>query len=216
MSTATLTGTKYLKQRVKELPQQPGVYQMYGAANHLLYIGKAKCLARRVNDYTNYHQLSARIGRMVSQVVRIEYVITKTEAEALLLEANLVKQRQPKYNILLKDDKSYPFVVIDRNHNYPRIVKYRGKVQKNSDYYGPFASAKAVDLAIAELQRIFLLRPCSDNYFNSRKRPCLQYQIKRCSGPCVGKIKQHQYSELVNQARQFLNGKASQVRTQLT
>lgn len=214
-SNSNLTGVAYLKSRLKDLPTNAGIYKMYNVQGELLYIGKAKNIARRVSDYTSYEQLTARIGRMVSQIYNLEVITTRNDAEALLLEANLIRNLQPKYNILLKDDKSYPFVVIDRSNDFPRVAKYRGKQAKGKDCYGPFASGKDVDAALTELQKLFLLRPCSDSYFSSRTRPCLQYQIKRCSAPCVGKISASEYSQLVGQATRFLRGESKKLQQQL-
>ena len=180
---------------------------MIGTQDRMLYIGKAKNLANRVSSYAQLRDLSTRILRMVSQVVRVEFTVTKNEAEALLVEANFIRRYRPHYNILLKDDKSFPYLRITRGHAYPRIEKYRGAQDNPGEYFGPFASVGALNETMALLQKIFLLRPCSDSYFKNRARPCLQYQIKRCSAPCVRYISEEAYGEKLEQARGFLRGK---------
>lgn len=181
---------------------------MLDAEDQALYVGKAKQLPKRVASYTRPDRLPYRLQRMIAHTVRMEFTTTETEAEALLLEANLIKKLQPRYNILLKDDKSFPYISLTLDHAFPRITKHRGKQKKGHEYYGPFASAGDVNKTINILQRIFLLRPCTDSYFAGRDRPCLEYQIKRCSAPCVGKISQTDYQKLIDQARDFLSGKS--------
>lgn len=196
------------------MPTGPGVYRMLGADGEVLYVGKAKNLTKRVTSYTHGRRLTYRLQRMVAQTVAMEIVTTETEAEALLLEANLIKRLKPKYNILLRDDKTFPYILLT-DHVFPRITKHRGSKKQKGAYFGPFASAGDVNETIENLQKIFLLRPCSDSYFASRKRPCLEYQIKRCSAPCVGKISEDDYQHLVDQARAFLSGKSREIQKQL-
>lgn len=199
---------------VETLPLSPGVYRMLNAAGDVLYVGKARQLKRRVANYTHPAGLSIRIQRMVAETRMMEIVLTHTEAEALLLESNLIKKLLPRYNVLLRDDKGFPHILLTGDHPFPQLVKHRGARNRKGEYFGPFAAAHAVTQAIIDLQRVFLLRNCSDAYFAARKRPCLQYQIKRCSGPCVGRIDEAGYGELVNQARLFLTGRSSEIQGQ--
>ena len=200
-------GVDAIRAALKTMPQAPGVYRMIGADGHILYIGKAKNLANRVASYAQLRDLSTRIFRMVSQVVSVECTVTQSEAEALLVEANFIRRYHPRYNILLKDDKSFPYLLLSGDHRYPRIEKHRGSQTKRGEYFGPFASVGALSETMVMLQKIFLLRPCSDLYFKNRTRPCLQYQIKRCSAPCVGLIDPATYGEQVGRARDFLKGR---------
>jgi excinuclease ABC subunit C len=202
-------GIALIRQVSQTLPHLPGIYKMLDEEQKPLYIGKAKVLAQRVPAYANIESLPNRLKRMVSLVQSIEYITTKTEAEALLLEASLIRSIRPPYNISLKDDKSFPYIIFEDKHDYPRIAKYRGKKKPGVTYFGPFASAKNVNETIVELQKMFLVRPCTDAFFSARQRPCLQYQIKRCSAPCVAKISPHDYGELVKQAKDFLAGKTA-------
>ncbi|MFN7039063.1 MAG: excinuclease ABC subunit UvrC, partial [Alphaproteobacteria bacterium] len=197
-------------------PHEPGVYRMLDNAGKVLYIGKAKNLYKRVINYTQLDRLSHRIKNMVQQTASMEIVTTSSEAEALLLEANLIRNLQPRYNILLRDDKSFPYILLREDHPYSQATKYRGSKNVKGKYYGPFASVRDVNDTISHLQKIFFLRSCSDNYFENRKRPCMLYQIKRCSAPCVGKISQPDYQELVNQAGEFLSGKSSNLQKRLS
>ncbi|MBN8827144.1 MAG: excinuclease ABC subunit UvrC [Sphingobacteriia bacterium] len=190
----------------KKLPPKPGVYRMIDANSKILYVGKARNLKKRVSNYASPLRLNNRLIRMVEQIVNIEVIVTASEAEALLLEASLIKSLKPKYNILLRDDKSFPYIFIRTDHEFPQVVKYRGQKKEEGLYFGPFASARDVNNAINELQKIFLLRPCSDNYFSGRKRPCLEYQIKRCSAPCVNFISKDEYNTSVKAAHEFLKG----------
>lgn len=199
-----------IKQAIADMPEVPGVYRMYGKGEQLLYVGKAKNLPARVISYSRTEQLSYRIKRMVAQIERIEYEVTASETEALLLEANQIKKLKPKYNILLRDDKSFPYIKITK-HDFPRVEKFRGKLKKGEEYFGPFANIYAVNDAVMLLQKAFLLRPCSDSYMSNRTSPCLQYQIKRCSAPCVAKISKEGYQELLQQARDFLKGKTTNI-----
>lgn len=204
-----------IRARALEMPRNPGVYQMFDAKGRHLYIGKAKDLPKRVSSYANIQKLPNRLKRMVLQIASIEWILTKTESEALLLEASMIRANKPPFNIALKDDKSFPYITIDKKHDFPRIAKYRGKINKDAMYFGPFASAGAVNQTITELQRIFLIRPCSNDFFASRKRPCLQYQIKRCSAPCVDKISKQDYAFLIKETVDFLSGRNSSVQRML-
>ncbi len=214
LSDNTLSGAAYIREFAARLGMKPGVYRMIDKEGTILYIGKAKHLKNRVTNYASNAGLTNRIQKMVGNTASMQVIETRNEAEALLLEANLIKKHQPRYNILLKDDKSYPYIRLS-DHDYPRIVKHRGKQQKRETYFGPFASAGAVTQTISILQRAFLLRPCSDNIFKNRSRPCLQYQIKRCSAPCVGMVDKEEYSKLIAQASQFLKGKNRELQNQL-
>lgn len=204
-----------IKEQLSILPSKPGVYRMLGEKGDVLYIGKAKNLKKRITSYTMLEKLVPRMQRMVMSAVNLEITTTRTEAEALLLESNLIKNLHPRYNILLRDDKSFPYITIT-GHEYPRVIKYRGEKKKGQVYFGPFASAGDVNRAISAIQKAFLVRPCPDSVFASRSRPCLEYQIKRCSAPCVGKIEKSDYNELVKQAKSFLSGKSSEAQKQLT
>jgi excinuclease ABC subunit C len=208
-------GKKIIKRYVEELPGTPGVYRMLDANGDALYIGKAKNLKNRVSNYVNAEALNTRLQRMVAQTASMQITTTRSEAEALLLEANLVKKFTPRYNILLKDDKSFPYIFFSGDHPYSRLEKHRGAKTKKGKYYGPFVSGHAVNETITLLQKAFLLRPCSDNIFKNRTRPCLQYQIKRCSAPCVQKISTEEYNKLVAQAQAFLSGKSKLIQEQL-
>lgn len=206
-----VTGTQVVGGYLNALPGGPGVYRMINSAGDVLYVGKAKNLRKRVAAYTKPERLSRRIGKMVGETASMEFVTTHTEAEALLLEANLIKRLKPRFNILLRDDKSFPYILATRGHDFPRVLKHRGARSGNGEYFGPFASAWAVNETLAVLQRVFLLRTCSDAVFASRTRPCLQYQIKRCSAPCVGRVPKEDYSALMAQARAFLAGKSRNI-----
>ena len=209
------SGTEIIASYVSKLDNSSGVYRMLDADGCVLYVGKAKSLKKRVANYTGYDRNSLRIQRMISLTRSMEFVITGSEAEALLLEASLIKSLKPRYNVLLRDDKSFPDILIRTEHDFPQIVKHRGK--RNTDkgqYFGPFASAGAVDDTIEMLQRAFLLRDCSDHTFATRDRPCLQYQIKRCSAPCVGMIAQDDYQQSVKHAADFLRGRSHDIITQ--
>ncbi len=209
-------GVKVIKEQVLSMPQVAGVYKMYSAHNICLYVGKAKNLPKRVVSYTKIDALPNRLRRMVSQVSKVEYIVTKTEAEALILEASLIKTDKPIYNIALKDGKSFPYIVIEQKHDFPRITKFRGKPKRGGVYFGPFASAGSVNQTITQIQKIFQIRPCSDVFFESRTRPCLQYQIKRCTAPCVGKISKEKYSELIEDTKKFLNGDSTAIQDHLS
>ncbi len=199
----------------KLAPAAPGVYRMFDAKGDVLYVGKAKNIRKRVTSYARPTGHDSRITRMIAATVTMEFVSTKTETEALLLEANLIKRLRPRFNVLLRDDKSFPYILITSDHWAPQILKHRGARTRPGQYYGPFASAGAVNRTINALQRAFLLRSCSDSFFESRSRPCLLYQIKRCSGPCTGEIDFAGYTELVREANQFLSGRSSSVQKEL-
>ena len=200
---------------LETMPLSPGVYRMLGADGAALYVGKARALKKRVTSYTQIHRLSERLRRMVAETVTMEIVTTHTEAEALLLEANLIKRLKPRYNIVLRDDKSYPWLMLTEDHPYPQITKHRGARVRKASYFGPFASAWAVNQTVTAMQRVFLLRSCADTVFANRSRPCLLHQIRRCSAPCVGRISEADYAALADQARAFLAGKASSVQRDL-
>ncbi len=197
------------------LPIKPGVYRMHDARGDVLYVGKARALKNRVSNYTQVDRLPNRLRRMVAQTRSMTIVTTGSEAEALLLEAQLIKRYRPAYNVLLRDDKSFPFILLRADHAFPRIQKHRGARRAKGNYYGPFASAGSVNQTINALQKLFLLRNCSDSFFNNRDRPCLLYQIKRCSAPCVDRISKDNYVELVNDAKAFLSGKSTAVQSKL-
>ncbi|ARW09253.1 UvrABC system protein [Acetobacter ascendens] len=208
-------GVEAIRHALKTMPLSPGVYRMLGSKGEVLYVGKALALKKRVTSYTHINRLPERLRRMVSETVAMEIVTTHTEAEALLLEANYIKRMKPRFNILLRDDKSYPWLMLTDAHAFPQIAKHRGKAVKGASLWGPFASAWAVNQTLNLIQRVFLLRSCTDAVFNARTRPCLLYQIKRCSGPCVDRIDQHAYGQLVEQAREFLSGKDTALRETL-
>jgi excinuclease ABC subunit C len=208
-------GAAAIREVVRTLKPKPGVYRMLDARGDVLYVGKARALKNRVANYTQIANLPGRLQRMVSQTRSMEIVTTNSEAEALLLEAQLIKRFRPPYNVLLRDDKSFPFILLRAEHDFPRIMKHRGARKAKGDYYGPFASAGSVNTTINALQKLFLLRSCSDSYFARRERPCLLYQIKRCSAPCVGRIDKAGYAELVREAKDFLGGKSGAVQKKI-
>ncbi len=197
------------------LKPKPGVYRMLDARGDVLYVGKARALKNRVANYTQVERLPLRLKRMVAQTRAMTIVTTNSEAEALLLEAQLIKRYRPPYNVLLRDDKSFPFILLRADHDFPRIMKHRGARKAKGNYYGPFASAGSVNTTINALQKLFLLRSCTDSFFSRRDRPCLLYQIKRCSAPCVGRIDAAGYAELVGEAKDFLGGRSSAVQRKL-
>lgn len=208
MNNAIQNGISVIKETAKSTPESPGIYKMISSSGIILYIGKAKNLKKRVKSYTNIEKMPYRLKFMVSQIAYIEIFQTKTEEEALITEAILVKDIQPKFNIQLKDGKSFPFIAIEKNHDFPRISKSRGKKDPKIDLFGPFISSDKVYMTIKELQQLFLIRPCNNNFFASRKRPCLQYQIKKCSAPCVGKVSKDEYAKLIEAAEDFLLGRS--------
>jgi excinuclease ABC subunit C len=208
-------GVQAIRETVKVLKPVPGVYRMCDARGEVLYVGKARSLKARVANYTQIAQLSGRLQRMVSQTRSMEIITTNSEAEALLLEAQLIKRFRPPFNVLLRDYKSFPFILLRADHAFPRIQKHRGARRAKGNYYGPFASAGSVNTTLNALQKLFLLRSCTDSFFNNRDRPCLLYQIKRCSAPCVGRIDAAGYDALVRQAKDFLSGKSGAVQADL-
>lgn len=208
-------GVLIIKKYVQTLPSSPGVYRMINRRDEVLYVGKAKNLKKRVVSYTQPDRLPIRLQRMVAETVHMEFVTTHTEVEALLLEINLIKKLMPRYNILMRDSKSFAFIRITGGHPYPLLTKHRGARDLPGDYYGPFVSGDAVSTTLTALHRAFLLRSCPDTVFASRKRPCLQYQIKRCSAPCVNYISLEDYQMLVQETRAFLSGKSSEVQKNL-
>ena len=208
-------GVATIKDTVRTLKHQPGVYRMLDARGDVLYVGKARSLKSRVANYAQLAGLTNRLKRMVSQCRSMEIVVTNSEAEALLLEAQLIKRYRPPFNVLLRDDKSFPFILLRAGHDFPRIQKHRGARRAKGEYYGPFASAGSVNTTLNALQKLFLLRSCTDSFFSNRDRPCLLYQIKRCSAPCVGRIDKAGYDELVSQAKSFLAGKSGRVQEEL-
>ncbi|WP_428030724.1 excinuclease ABC subunit UvrC [Ancylobacter sp.] len=208
-------GRAAIARAIKHAPNGPGVYRMIGPDGAVLYVGKAKSIKRRIVAYTRPTGLTARIMRMVAATAEMEFVSTGTETEALLLEANLIKQLRPRFNVLLRDDKSFPYILITRDHVSPQISKHRGARNRPGDYYGPFASVWAVNRTINALQKAFLVRSCSDSFYEARTRPCLLFQIKRCAGPCTGEVNHTDYAEYVREAREFLSGRSKAVKEQL-
>ncbi len=208
-------GVAAIRNVLKTLPLRPGVYRMQDASGEVLYVGKAKALKNRVANYTQVARLPKRIARMVAQTRSMTIVTTNSEAEALLLEAQLIKRYRPPYNVLLRDDKSFPFILLREDHAFPRVQKHRGARRAKGQYYGPFASAGSVTRTLNALQKLFLLRSCTDSFFSNRSRPCLLHQIKRCSAPCVDRISKEEYAELVADSKAFLAGKSTQVQTKL-
>jgi len=211
----TAIGIEVIQAVVKRLPNAPGVYRMMNAEGDVLYVGKARSLKKRVTNYAQGRGHTNRIGRMIRETASMEFVVTRTETEALLLEANLIKRLRPRFNVLLRDDKSFPYILLTGDHPAPGIFKHRGARSRMGDYFGPFASAGAVGRTINSLQRAFLLRTCTDSVFESRTRPCLLYQIKRCSGPCTGEISVEDYTTLVAEAKDFLSGRSSKVKAEI-
>ncbi|MDE2577457.1 MAG: excinuclease ABC subunit UvrC [Hyphomicrobiales bacterium] len=205
-------GAAAIRAHWKHAPLGPGVYRMIGADGEVLYVGKAKSVKKRIASYMRGEGHTNRIARMIALTVSMIFVQTETETEALLLETNLIKQLKPRFNVLMRDDKSFPYILLTRDHAAPQIAKHRGARNRKGDYFGPFASAQAVHRTLNALQRAFLLRTCSDSYFENRTRPCLLFQIKRCSGPCTGEISTQDYATLVDEAHDFLSGKSRAVR----
>ncbi|MDR9427989.1 MAG: excinuclease ABC subunit UvrC [Salibaculum sp.] len=209
------TGATVIQSYLRTLDSSPGVYRMLDAQSQVLYVGKARNLKARVGNYARPTGHSPRIARMIDETASMMFLTTQTETEALLLEQNLIKQLKPKYNVLLRDDKSFPNILVAKDHDFPRIGKHRGAKKQKGAYYGPFASAGAVNRTLNTLQKAFLLRTCSDSDYETRTRPCLLYQIKRCSAPCVGKISQEDYAALVRDAERFLRGKSTEMQAAL-
>ncbi len=209
------TGHAVIAGYLRVLDNSPGVYRMLDASGRVLYVGKAKALRKRVSAYAKPSGHTARISRMISQTASMMFLTTRTETEALLLEQNLIKQLKPHFNVLLRDDKSFPNILLTTDHDFPQILKHRGAKRRKGAYYGPFASADAVNRTLNQLQKVFLLRTCSDATFDARTRPCLLYQIKRCAGPCVGRISAEDYAALVADAEAFLKGRSTRVQATL-
>jgi len=214
-TTGRKRGVDIIKDNLSRLPNKPGVYRMFGEDETVLYVGKAKNLSARVSSYTRIGGHTQRIAAMILATARMEFVVTETESEALLLEASLIKSLKPRFNILLRDDKSFPYILIRRDHDAPQVLKYRGSKKNRGDYFGPFASAGAVTRTIDTLQKAFLLRTCEDSVFSTRQRPCMLHQIKRCSAPCVDLIDPVDYRDLADQAADFLRGKATDLQADL-
>lgn len=209
-------GLENLRRHIKIAPETPGVYRMISEYDEVLYVGKAKNIKKRIVAYSHIDKLPVRLRQMVAQIVRMEFIIVENEARALLVENELIKKFKPRYNILLKDDKTFPHLMIDMQADYPCLLKYRGQRRDKNKYFGPFASVGAVNSVIDVLQKAFLLRSCSDAVFHNRQRPCLQYQIRRCSGPCVGRISAADYRKLVQEAVDFLEGRNSRIQDELS
>ena len=212
---AVTSGAVVIRRFWKTLPNDPGVYRMIGADGTVLYVGKARSLKKRVASYTRGLGHSNRIARMIAATTAMEFVTTETEAEALLLETNYIKQLKPRFNVLMRDDKSFPYILLTGDHAAAQIVKHRGARNRKGQYFGPFASAQAVGRTINALQRAFLLRTCTDSYYENRTRPCLLFQIKRCAGPCTGEVSLGEYGALVDEAKDFLSGRSSAVRQRI-
>ena len=208
------TGPDVIRGYLRTLDASPGVYRMLDAQSRVLYVGKARNLRARVSNYARPTGHTARIARMIRETASMMFLTTATETEALLLEQNLIKQLKPRYNVLLRDDKSFPNILVTA-HDYPMIRKHRGAKRDKGSYYGPFASAGAVNRTLAQLQRVFQLRNCTDTMFESRTRPCLQYQIKRCTAPCVGKISKAEYAVQVRDAERYLSGRSTEIQEKL-
>lgn len=213
---ALKAGIEVIQQFAKHLPNRPGVYRMFDRAGEVLYVGKAKSLRNRVTSYARGMAHTNAVARMIAETANMEFVTTGTETEALLLESNLIKQLRPRYNVLLRDDKSFPYILLTGDHPAPAILKHRGSRHRKGDYFGPFASVWAVKRTIDALQKAFLIRTCSDSFYENRTRPCLLYQIKRCAGPCTGEISIPDYQALAGQARDFLSGRSSSVKQLLS
>jgi excinuclease ABC subunit C len=215
MTTPMEVGAEIIRAFVKTLPSAPGVYRMIDEAGEVMYVGKARSLKARVTNYTRPEALEVRLQRMIAATRTMEFVRTETEAEALLLEANLIKRLKPRFNVLLRDDKSFPYILIATEHEAPELSKHRGSKRRKGHYFGPFASAVAVKRTITSLQKAFLLRTCTDSFYKARTRPCMLHQIKRCAAPCTGEISLEAYGELVEEARQFLGGRSKSVQDHL-
>ncbi|MGO4404215.1 excinuclease ABC subunit UvrC [Bosea sp. RAF48] len=213
---ALKAGIEVIQQFAKHLPNKPGVYRMFDRAGEVLYVGKAKSLKNRVTSYARGMAHTNAVARMIAETANMEFVTTGTETEALLLESNLIKQLRPRYNVLLRDDKSFPYILLTGDHDAPAILKHRGSRHRKGDYFGPFASVWAVTRTIDALQKAFLIRTCSDSFYENRTRPCLLFQIKRCAGPCTGEISISDYQALAGQARDFLSGRSSAVKQLLS
>ncbi len=214
-STSLERGADLIRRFARELPDTPGVYRMLGQEGGILYVGKARSLKKRVGSYANTGKLPLRLKRMVSETVDMMFITTHTEVEALLLESNLIKELEPRYNVIMKDDKSFPYIMIAAGHDFPLLAKHRGARDPKNEYFGPFASAGAVNRTINALHRAFMLRNCTDSYFAQRTRPCLQYHIKRCSAPCVDLISRDSYAKNISEIKDFLKGKSKEVQERM-
>ncbi len=214
--TGLLRGRQLIADQIKRLPEKPGVYRMIDGEGGVLYVGKAKNLKKRVTSYARPTGHTNRIARMIAQTRDMEFVVTASETESLLLEANLIKQLKPQFNVLMRDDKSFPYILIATDHEIPQLLKHRGAQKRPGHYYGPFAYAGAVNRTLNILQKAFLLRSCEDSIYESRSRPCLLYEIKRCSAPCVGLISKADYQDLVDETKRFLAGKSREIQTALS
>jgi len=214
-ATGIAAGVAAIRDALRSIPASPGVYRMLNRRGDALYVGKARSLKSRVQNYAHPTGLSNRLRRMIAETAALEVVVTHTEAEALLLECNMIKRLMPRYNVLLRDDKSFPFIHLTAGHDFPQLTKYRGARTREGSYFGPFASAGSVNRTLVTLQKAFLLRSCSDSVFATRTRPCLLYQIKRCSAPCVGHIAREDYAALIDQAHAFLSGRSGDVQQRL-
>ena len=214
-TAAPKRGHEVIQAYLRTLDSSPGVYRMLDEQSRVLYVGKARNLKARVSNYARPSGHSRRIARMISETASMMFLTTRTETEALLLEQNLIKQLKPKFNVLLRDDKSFPNIQVTTEHAFPQIRKHRGAKTEKAAYYGPFASAGAVNRTLNQLQKVFLLRNCSDSQFEGRSRPCLLYQIKRCSAPCVGYISEADYAATVKDAQRFLSGKSTRIQETL-
>ncbi|MGB1087960.1 MAG: excinuclease ABC subunit UvrC, partial [Alphaproteobacteria bacterium] len=215
-SPKALRGAQAIDAALRAIPSNPGVYRMMDEKGDVLYVGKARNLHKRVSAYAQGRFHTQLIARMVPKVARVEITITDTETEALLLESNLIKRLKPPYNVHLRDDKSFPYILMARDHAFPQLIKHRGAQNRQGEYYGPFASAKSVTATLNTLQKAFLLRSCSDHVLEGRTRPCLLYQIKRCSAPCVDLISKPDYDALVDNAAAFLTGASESIKQSLT
>ncbi len=212
---AAAQGATVLRDALTTMPGTPGVYRMLDAKGDALYVGKARNLKRRVSQYLQFHRMPHRLLRMVAETRKMEIVSTHTEVEALLLESNLIKRLKPRFNVLLRDDKSFPYIALIEDHDFPQVTKHRGSRDRRGSYYGPFASAGSVNQTLTAMQRAFLLRSCNDSIFTTRTRPCLLYQIKRCSAPCVGRISKEDYAGLMAEAKAFLEGRSRDAQEKL-
>ena len=209
-------GKDLIRKKITLISKNPGVYRMLGKKNEILYVGKAKNLPNRLKNYISEKNLPIRTERMLSQTNNIEITTTSNESEALLLEANLIKKHKPKFNILLRDDKSFPYIFIGKNEKWPQLIKHRGKKTREGHYFGPFASVGSANWTIKTLQKIFLLRVCDDSIFKKRQRPCILYQIKRCSAPCMEYVNHNSYKKLVDNSIKFISGKTRNIQTELS
>lgn len=212
MNNSYNKGLKIIKNEILTLPESSGIYKMKDVAGNILYVGKAKNIKKRVTSYSKLNNQSQRILQMISKVCSLDIIVTNSEVEALLLESNLIKKHKPKYNVLLKDDKSFPNILLTSGHKFPQIKKHRGRKNEKGFYFGPFSSAGSVNRSIDALQKGFLIRNCSDNVFKLRTRPCLQFQIKRCTAPCVGLVSENSYKKQIDQAKNFLSGNSDQIK----